>query len=61
MDISKIPVGKDAPNQVNVIIEVPMNADPVKYEMDKDSGAVFVDSEKMKYLGNILELDLLIL
>ena len=43
MDISKISIGKDAPNQVNVIIEVPMNAEPVKYEMDKDSGAIFVD------------------
>jgi inorganic pyrophosphatase len=43
MNIEKISIGKNAPNQVNVIIEVPMNADPVKYEMDKDSGAVFVD------------------
>jgi len=43
MNISKISIGKNAPNQVNVIIEVPMNADPVKYEMDKDSGAIFVD------------------
>ena len=43
MNISKIAIGKDAPNEVNVIIEVPMNADPVKYEMNKDSGAIFVD------------------
>lgn len=43
MNIEKISIGKDAPNQVNVIIEVPMNADPVKYEMDKESGAIFVD------------------
>ena len=44
MNIKKISIGKDAPNQVNVIIEVPMNSsDPVKYEMDKDSGALFVD------------------
>ncbi len=44
MNIKKISIGKDAPNQVNVIIEVPMNSsDPVKYEMDKDSGAIFVD------------------
>ncbi len=43
MNIEKIAIGKDAPNYVNVIIEVPMNADPVKYEMDKDSGAIFVD------------------
>jgi inorganic pyrophosphatase len=43
MNIEKISVGKDVPNQVNVIIEVPMNSDPVKYETDKDSGAIFVD------------------
>ncbi|MFT6106415.1 MAG: inorganic pyrophosphatase [Rickettsiales bacterium] len=43
MDISKISPGKDLPSQINVIIEVPMNSDPVKYEIDKDSGAVFVD------------------
>lgn len=43
MKIEKISAGSDVPNQVNVIIEVPMNADPVKYEMDKDSGAIFVD------------------
>lgn len=43
MDISKIPVGKNAPEEVNVIIEVPLGADPIKYEMDKESGAIFVD------------------
>ncbi|MDA7704988.1 inorganic diphosphatase [Rickettsiales bacterium] len=43
MNISKISYGKDAPEVVNVVIEVPMNADPVKYEIDKDSGALFVD------------------
>ena len=44
MNVEKISAGKNAPEQVNVIIEVPMNSsDPVKYEMDKDSGAVFVD------------------
>jgi inorganic pyrophosphatase len=43
MDISKIPTGKDAPWDINVIIEVPVGGDPVKYEMDKDSGAIFVD------------------
>ncbi|MDA0782281.1 MAG: inorganic diphosphatase [Rickettsiales bacterium] len=43
MDISKIPVGKKAPEEVNVIIEVPLGADPIKYEMDKESGAIFVD------------------
>ncbi len=43
MNIEKISIGKNPPHQVNVIIEVPMNADPVKYEADKDSGAIFVD------------------
>jgi inorganic pyrophosphatase len=43
MDISKIPVGKDAPRDVNVIIEIPLRSDPVKYEVCKDSGAMYVD------------------
>ncbi len=43
MLIDHIPTGKNAPDDVNVIIEVPMGADPIKYELDKDSGAVFVD------------------
>ncbi len=43
MDISKIPVGKNSPYDINVIIEVPLGGDPVKYEMDKDSGAMFID------------------
>jgi inorganic pyrophosphatase len=43
MDISKVPLGKNPPFEVNVIIEVPLGADPVKYELDKDSGAMYVD------------------
>lgn len=43
MDISKISVGKNPPSNVNVVIEVPMGSLPVKYEMDKDSGALLVD------------------
>lgn len=43
MNIDKIPLGKNAPKEVNVIIEVPMISDPIKYEIDKDSGALFVD------------------
>ena len=42
MDISKIPAGKNPPEDINVVIEVPMGV-PIKYELDKDSGAVFVD------------------
>lgn len=43
MDLKKISYGESAPNIVNVVIEVPMNSDPVKYELDKESGAIFVD------------------
>ncbi|MDQ6950509.1 MAG: inorganic diphosphatase [Mariprofundales bacterium] len=43
MNVNKIPVGNDVPNEVNVIIEVPQHGDPIKYELDKDSGAIFVD------------------
>ncbi|MGV7209933.1 inorganic diphosphatase [Oxalobacteraceae bacterium A2-2] len=43
MSLNKVPSGRDVPNDFNVIIEIPMNADPIKYEVDKDSGAIFVD------------------
>ena len=43
MDLSKIPVGKDAPHDINVVIEIPLGGVPIKYEVDKDSGAMFVD------------------
>jgi inorganic pyrophosphatase len=43
MDIKKIGYGEKAPEEVNVIIEVPMGSDPVKYEFDKDTGAIMVD------------------
>lgn len=43
MDVSKIAIGVNPPDDVNVIIEVPMGSEPIKYELDKDSGAVFVD------------------
>jgi len=43
MDISKLPVGDNPPESVNVIIEIPLRADPVKYEFDKDSGFLIVD------------------
>lgn len=43
MNLDKLPIGKDAPNDINVIIENPKGAVPVKYEMDKDSGMMFVD------------------
>ncbi len=43
MSLHNVPPGKKAPEEFNVIIEIPMNADPIKYEVDKDSGALFVD------------------
>ncbi len=43
MDLDFIPIGKKPPEEINVVIEVPLRSDPVKYEVDKDSGAVFVD------------------
>lgn len=43
MNIDKISAGKNPPHELNVIIEVPMGSDPVKYEMDKESGAIVVD------------------
>ncbi|MFS1523064.1 inorganic diphosphatase [Microbulbifer sp. 2304DJ12-6] len=43
MSFDKIPAGVDLPNDINVIIEIPANHDPIKYEVDKDSDAVFVD------------------
>lgn len=43
MSLNNVPAGKDLPNDFNVIIEIPMNGEPVKYEVDKESGAIFVD------------------
>ena len=43
MSLNAVPAGKKLPDEVNVIIEIPAHADPVKYEVDKDTGAIFVD------------------
>ena len=43
MSFDLVSAGKDVPNDINVIIEIPAQADPIKFEVDKDSGAVFVD------------------
>jgi len=43
MALDRVPSGKSLPNDFNVVIEIPMRADPVKYEVDKESGAIFVD------------------
>ena len=43
MDLNKIPVGKNPPHDVNVVIEISLGGLPIKYEVDKESGAMFVD------------------
>ena len=43
MGFDLVSAGKDVPNDINVIIEISAQGDPIKFEVDKDSGAVFVD------------------
>jgi len=43
MSFDKIPAGKDLPNDIYVVIEIPANSTPIKYEIDKDADALFVD------------------
>ncbi|MGD9511334.1 MAG: inorganic diphosphatase, partial [Geminicoccaceae bacterium] len=43
MDINRLSPGKNPPHEINVLIEVPLRSDPIKYEYDKDSGFIFVD------------------
>lgn len=43
MALNNVPSGKSLPDDFNVIIEIPMRSDPIKYEVDKESGAIFVD------------------
>ena len=55
MDIAKIPTGVNPPFDVNAVIEIPQGGEPVKYELDKESGAMFVDRflhTAMFYPGN---------
>ena len=55
MRIDAIPIGKNPPNDINVIIEVPIGGEPIKYELDKASGTLFVDRflyTSMRYPGN---------
>ena len=55
MNLSAIPIGKNAPDDVNVIVEVAIGGEPIKYEMDKDAGVLFVDRflyTPMRYPGN---------
>jgi inorganic pyrophosphatase len=43
MSLNLVPAGKDLPEDIYVVIEIPANADPIKYEIDKETGALFVD------------------
>ena len=43
MDLKHVSIGKNPPHDVNVVIEIPVGGSPVKYEIDKDSGALYVD------------------
>ena len=66
MSLNHVPAGKELPEDIYVVIEIPANADPIKYEVDKESGALFVDrfmSTAMfypcnyGYINNTLSLD----
>jgi len=55
MRLDAISIGKNPPKDINVVIEVPIGGEPIKYEMDKPSGALFVDRflyTSMRYPGN---------
>lgn len=43
MSLLQVKSGRDVPNEINVVIEIPMHGEPVKYEVDKDTGTLFVD------------------
>ena len=43
MNLDRVTPGAKAPDEINVIIEIPAHSDPVKYEVDKETGAMFVD------------------
>ena len=55
MNLNAVSIGKNPPHDVNVVIEVPIGGEPIKYEMDKASGALQVDRflyTSMRYPGN---------
>jgi inorganic pyrophosphatase len=55
MGLELVPTGRDVPNEINVVIEIPKDSEPVKYEVDKETGAIFVDrilSTPMRYPCN---------
>ena len=43
MGLMNVEAGRDVPRDINVIIEIPAHSEPIKYEVDKDTGAIFVD------------------
>lgn len=55
MRLDAVQIGKNPPEDINVVVEVPVGGEPIKYEMDKASGAMFVDRflyTPMRYPGN---------
>ena len=55
MRLEAVSIGRNPPHDVNVVIEVPIGGEPIKYEMDKESGALVVDRflyTAMRYPGN---------
>ena len=55
MNLDAVPIGANPPNEVNVVVEVPIGGEPIKYEMHKPSGALMVDRflyTAMRYPGN---------
>ncbi len=55
MRLDAIPIGKNPPHDVNIVIEIPLGGEPIKYEMDKPAGALFVDRflyTPLRYPGN---------
>jgi inorganic pyrophosphatase len=55
MRLEFLPIGKNPPHEVNVVVEVPVGGEPIKYEMHKESGALVVDRflyTSMRYPGN---------
>jgi len=55
MRLDAIAIGKNRPHDVNVVIEVPIGGEPIKYELDKEAGTLFVDRflyTAMRYPGN---------
>lgn len=55
MGLARVSAGRNVPDEVNVVVEIPMRGDPIKYEVDKETGAIFVDrfmSTSMHYPCN---------